>query len=114
MQLSRRGIVGFVLLTALVEGLNPASARAQDIRLPPWTRGAPFTTFYEWEFLTGLNPLPPDSLRPPIVGNGGGGGPLATMFNMVYDPTGGGSWTALAPFGVMEFNTPDCIDHHTF
>jgi hypothetical protein len=52
-----------VLAGAVLFGLLAVPALGEDI-FPPWWRGETETTFEQWEFLTNLNPTPPD---PPWV-----------------------------------------------
>lgn len=68
-------------------------AVADDLNPPPY-RGAPLSTLTEWEFLTPANPAVPDGAIIPVVGDGGGGGPLATISGpMLWDAfDGDGAW----------------------
>ena len=52
-----------VLAGAILFGLLAVPALGEDI-YPPWWRGETETTFEQWEFLTNMNPTPPD---PPWV-----------------------------------------------
>ena len=49
-----------VLAGAILFGLLAVPALGEDV-YPPWWRGQPETTFEQWEFLTPLNPTPPDA-----------------------------------------------------
>ncbi len=85
-------------------------ALGDDLFPPPW-RGLPFTTYSEWDFLTPTNPAPPDGGLP-IVGDGGGGGPLANMLgNLFWDPVFNGSWISGFGGGQMHFEIPNWIDN---
>ena len=99
------------LCMALVS-LGAARASADDLLPPPW-RGQPLTTLTEWEFRTPANPTLPDGAILPVIGDGGGGGPLATIGgNILWDPfDGDGAWIGNnPPGGQIALDIPNWID----
>ena len=105
--------IGLLLVAAIIPA---AAAMADDLLPPPW-RGQPLTTLAEWEFLSPANPTPPDGTIVPVVGNGGGGGPLASIGGpILWDPfDGDGAWIGNAPApggppGQISLDIPNWID----
>jgi hypothetical protein len=110
---SQRALRAAILFAA---GIVSTASWADDLRPPSW-RGLPRTTLAEWEFLTPLSPTAPDGTILPVVGNGGGGGPLATiqgpMFHdNTFDPDG--VWIGVGaptdPPGQIVLDIPNWID----
>lgn len=79
-----------VLVTAAaLSFVLAAVVQADDFQPPPW-RGQPGSTLYHWVFDPGTanppNPIPPDGDLQMVMGDGGGGGPLATPSqNLIWD-----------------------------
>ncbi|MEX2169874.1 MAG: hypothetical protein WD851_11235 [Pirellulales bacterium] len=102
-----------ILLAASL--LGATNVHADDLLPPPW-RGQPLTTLTEWEFASAANPTPPDGTIPSVIGDGGGGGPLASIFGLVqWDPfDGDGAWigtgTPTTLPGQIILDLPNWID----
>jgi hypothetical protein len=86
------------MTVAVVFGCSMVSVKADDLYPPPWTRGAPGTTYQAWDFGTSASPVAADTFYNPY------GVPYATIT--------GGTWSYFYDnhVGVWTLGASDSID----
>jgi hypothetical protein len=93
------------LTVAAVFGCWVFSVRADDIYPPPWLRGQPNTTYQDWTFATGANPVAPDLGVFNPYGN-----PTATIYGATWSAfydNHVGVWTFGFGTNSMNFHIPN-------